>query len=358
MELSNQLELSYYKTIATINEDHNIYLVQHQASRKIYIKKVLDIYNLDIYNYLYTHPVLGTPTIIGLYEEDCRLIIIETFVSGLTMTEKLQRGDLTLDEIIAYGIDLCEILHQLHTLQPPIIHRDIKPSNIIITDYGRLMLLDFNAAKYFTNAETKDTILLGTQGYAAPEQYGFCSSSPQTDIYSVGILLKELIQSLPTNQTVLDPVIKKCTEMNPSDRYASIDELQDALLKFSPVQVKKTHPGSIRRFLPPGYRTATPWKMLIASMSYVMIFWLCLSLDVKDLSGPALWCDRVFTLCVMLTIVFVSTNYLDIQRLLPLCKHKNKLIHFLGVILLQVLLFFSLFIIYFIISCIFFPPSL
>lgn len=89
--------------------------------------------------------------------------------------------------------ELCEILEKLHSANPPIVHRDIKPSNIIITNYDHVILLDFNAAKYFTDPNTSDTILLGTKGYAAPEQYGFGSSTPQTDIYAVGILLKELV---------------------------------------------------------------------------------------------------------------------------------------------------------------------
>ena len=79
---------------------------------------------------------------------------------------------------------------------PAIIHRDIKPSNIIITAYNRAVLLDFNAAKYYSCQSTEDTVLLGTQGYASPEQYGFGSSSPQTDIYSMGILFRELLNSI------------------------------------------------------------------------------------------------------------------------------------------------------------------
>ena len=57
-------------------------------------------------------------------------------------------------------------------------------------------LLDFNAAKFFSTSTTEDTVLLGTKGYAAPEQYGFGASTPKTDIYAVGILLNELTSSL------------------------------------------------------------------------------------------------------------------------------------------------------------------
>ena len=57
MNLSNRLELSYYKEIAVINEPHNIYLVQHQESKKVYIKKILFIYNRKVYEKLYQNPI-------------------------------------------------------------------------------------------------------------------------------------------------------------------------------------------------------------------------------------------------------------------------------------------------------------
>ena len=91
---------------------------------------------------------------------------------------------------------LCNILEALHSMTPPIIHRDIKPSNIIITSYNYAMLLDFNAAKQFSGQNESDTVLIGTPGYAAPEQYGFGSSSPKTDIYSLGIVLREMLDRI------------------------------------------------------------------------------------------------------------------------------------------------------------------
>lgn len=106
----------------------------------------------------------------------------------------------------------------------------MKPSNVIITSYNRAVLLDFNAAKYHTAAKDSDTILLGTQGYAAPEQYGFGQSSPQTDIYSIGILLKEMAEASHCQNPYIDAVTAKCTQMNPAERYQSIGELRQVLL--------------------------------------------------------------------------------------------------------------------------------
>ena len=77
MDLSHRLAVSYYKTITTINEPHHIYLVQHTETKKLYIKKILDVYNIAVYEYLYKNPIMGIPRIIEYLEEDNRLILIE-----------------------------------------------------------------------------------------------------------------------------------------------------------------------------------------------------------------------------------------------------------------------------------------
>ena len=61
MDLDQRLAISYYKPIAAINEPHHVYLVQHQETKKIAIKKVLDVYNLAVYAEVYRNPVAGTP---------------------------------------------------------------------------------------------------------------------------------------------------------------------------------------------------------------------------------------------------------------------------------------------------------
>ena len=168
---------------------------------------------------------------------------------------------------------------------PPIIHRDIKPSNIIITAYNRAVLLDFNAAIYYSCQSTEDTILLGTQGYASPEQYGFGSSSPQTDIYSMGILFRELLNSI----------------------------------------------------------------------CYLLISWMCLTIEIKNTYGAKLWVERIDLYSIILSFIFGCFNYLDIQQLMPLCRRKNILIRLFGILLLNTMLAFELLVLMFVIESIFFP---
>ena len=91
---------------------------------------------------------MGIPRIIEYLEEDNRLILIEEYISGCSLQDMIDDGKLSLTDIFCYMLELCNILEILHAHSPAIIHRDIKPSNIIITNYNKAVLLDFNAAKY------------------------------------------------------------------------------------------------------------------------------------------------------------------------------------------------------------------
>ncbi|MCM1048436.1 MAG: serine/threonine protein kinase [Clostridiales bacterium] len=345
MDYEKRLENSYYNTIATINDEHKIYLVQHRESGKIYIKKILDVYNPNIYEYLLQHHITGIPKLYNIYEENGQLILIEEFVSGISLQEMIDTRTLTLDLIIRFMCELCNILENLHILVPPIIHRDIKPSNIIITPYNHVFLIDFNAAKYLTDTADHDTVLLGTKGYAAPEQYGFGFSTPRTDIYALGVLLKELSAALPVPTNIFDTVIRKCTEMNPVDRMETVQELKNEIEKMQTCNSQKPqHSVSVicKNLVPPGFRTKTPWKMLIAFPAYLFIFWLCLSMEIKGEPVFHLWLDRITVLFMMISIIFCCFNYCNIQRFAPLRTNKYKLIRCLGVLILNFTIIISL----------------
>jgi eukaryotic-like serine/threonine-protein kinase len=118
------------------------------------------------------------------------------FIEGETLEEYLNRtkgGHLSVGEVLDIGIQLCDVLDYLHTRQPPIIFRDVKPANVMRTFKGQLYLIDFGIARRFTPGRRRDTTVLGSPGYAPPEQYGTAQTTVQSDIYSLGATLRYLL---------------------------------------------------------------------------------------------------------------------------------------------------------------------
>jgi hypothetical protein len=128
-----------------------------------------------------------------------------------------------------------------------------------------------------------DTELLGTQGYAAPEQFGFNQTNGQTDIYSIGVLLNIMLTgNLPQNKMAKGPlshIIKRCTQMEPSKRYRNVKILERALRPYLPMGNPKAL-NVLRKI--PGFRTFTPWKMTIAVIAYAFVL-LCVIIMIPEM---------------------------------------------------------------------------
>lgn len=352
MDYEARLSISFYREVASINQEHKISLVQHRETNKFYVKKILDVYNADVYRQLQETPVKGIPQIYALFEDGNNLTVIEEYISGETLQEHLNKyGVLSPDIVAGYIIQLCDILSTLHNLKPAIIHRDIKPSNIMVTPSGQIVLLDLNAAKYVDFTKSEDTALLGTKGFAAPEQYGFGSSTIQTDVYAVGVLINILLTGTLPNQGIaggkFNPIIQKSTKLRPNDRYRTMYSLKEAVLdldlcKENSYLPKKTYTGS---FLPPGYRNKNVFHIAVATLGYIMIFWLGCSYEPTNATLSTLIIDRVCLTLMMLAMVFFICNYKNIQSFFPLCSSQNKFIKIVGIILFNMLIFLTFIII-------------
>ncbi|MDD6790017.1 MAG: protein kinase [Lachnospira sp.] len=337
--------ISQCRTVAAISPEHQVYLVQHPDSRKLYVMKIMDVYNASIYRALLASPVPGTPKIAECREENGRLTVIEEYISGTPLDECIRNHTLSEEQIFCVMDDLCRIVQKLHAMEPPLIHRDIKPSNILIVPYGHAVLLDFNAAKFYSARSGADTVLLGTKGYAAPEQYGFGSSSPQTDIYALGVCLREMVNSLPIPQHRFDAVISSCLQMDPKERFADADKLSDALKAAegipgvsSDTSLRQSGAASL---LPPGFRTRTPWKMGLASAAYAFILYETSVLEsAKAASSAQLILERVAFLACCLSIILITFNYRNVQKTFPLCRSTSRILQILGVVVLDALSLF------------------
>ncbi len=140
-----------------------------------------------------THPNL--PRIHDYFSEHGRSYVVMDYIAGDTLEDYLDKvvQRLPLEMMLEIGIQLSTVLDYLHTHQPPIIFRDVKPANIMRTADNHVYLIDFGIARHFKPGKAKDTIPLGSKGYAAPEQYGKAQTTPQTDIYGLGATLHELL---------------------------------------------------------------------------------------------------------------------------------------------------------------------
>jgi serine/threonine protein kinase len=140
------------------------------------------------------HPNL--PRLYEYFQDPGHWYLVMDFIAGETLEEyqsKVPNRRLLLSEVLEIGLQLCRVLDYLHSQQPPIIFRDLKPANVMRTPTGQLYLIDFGIARYFKPGQARDTVALGSPGYAAPEQYGKAQTTPRADIYSLGAVLHQLL---------------------------------------------------------------------------------------------------------------------------------------------------------------------
>lgn len=182
-----------------------------------------------------------------IHYEESTLIIME-YVEGFSLQEILVKyGAQPYKTLMNWMIRLCEILSYLHSRVPPIIYRDLKPSNVILRPDGSLKLIDFGAAREYREGGDKDTVLLGTRGYAAPEQYGgYGQSGPPADIYGLGATIFHLATGrdpakppymrYPMTRWARDipeefsRIVLKCTNLDAEKRYPDCKSLMLELL--------------------------------------------------------------------------------------------------------------------------------
>lgn len=340
MTIDQELRLSYYQQVADIDAEHCIYLVQDVRTKKFYVKKLLTVYNADVYRYLMAHHIPNTPSILLVEEDSKVLTVIEEFIPGDTLEEQLEKqGIFAEDQVIDITLQLCTILAAFHGCHPPIVNRDIKPSNIKITPDGVVKLLDMNAAKWSNDQSAKDTVLLGTQGYAAPEQYGFGPSSVLSDIYSIGVLMNVMLTgNLPNIRVAsgsLGMIIRKCIELSPSGRYQSITDLKASLDILSGKSRKNAERANWQKYLPPGFRNRNVIKWLFSALGYAALLSVGLDLQVENAGPVELIVNRISFTIMMLCIVFFNGNYLNVQRLFVLTRKPKRWVRWLGMAIID-----------------------
>ncbi len=151
--------------------------------------------------------------------------LVIDFIKGETLEQYLEKAEddhLPQEEVLDIGMQLCAVLDYLHTREPPIIFRDLKPANVMRTVDGHLYLIDFGIARHFKPGQPRDTMVLGSPGYAAPEQYGRAQTTPRADIYSLGALLYQLLTGNNPAETPFRFALSPLQGQSVSDRLLSL----------------------------------------------------------------------------------------------------------------------------------------
>jgi serine/threonine-protein kinase len=192
------------------------------------------------------HPNL--PDVLSYFDEDGRHYLVMEYIEGHTLLDLLNRAGGTLPPamVAEWGRQVCDVLEYLHQRTPPVIFRDLKPSNIMLDRHGRIKLIDFGTARHFDVSKHTDTLKMGSIGYAPPEQYqGQGQTSPQTDIYALGVTLHQLLTNIDpsarpfvfTPPSLLRPeipeplsrAVMRALHLDPAQRFASAMEMRRAL---------------------------------------------------------------------------------------------------------------------------------
>ncbi|GCE26266.1 hypothetical protein KDA_17500 [Dictyobacter alpinus] len=191
------------------------------------------------------HPNL--PTVHGVFTQNDRYFLVMDYIDGLTLEELLERngGPFPERRALDWARQLCDVLAYLHSHSPPIIFRDMKPGNIMLTRNGQIKLIDFGIARFFRPSHAQDTQVLGTPGYAPPEQYGKAQTDERSDIYALGMTVFHLLTNTlsdegfglenvrkinPRISPMVARALEKATAIKPSDRYESVEMFRHALL--------------------------------------------------------------------------------------------------------------------------------
>ncbi|MFL5800240.1 MAG: protein kinase domain-containing protein [Roseiflexaceae bacterium] len=211
------------------------------------------------------HP--GLTRVWDYFQEGGHAFLVMEYVPGLTLRDLLRRfgGPLPEAFVIACALQLCAVLAYLHARRPPIIFRDLKPANVMAVmppgtgpddllglphDELAFKLIDFGIARLFKPEQPGDTLIIGTPGYASPEQYGQGQTDARSDIYSLGATMHQLLSGQAPAAMPLPPlaavapgitpdlarVVARATLLDPAGRYPDAEAMRRDLLALARAQ--------------------------------------------------------------------------------------------------------------------------
>ena len=184
------------------------------------------------------HPAL--PRIVDIIDNGVTIYIIMDYIEGESLDKVLEEyGAQPEEQVIAWAMQICDVLSYLHSQKPPIIYRDMKPANLMLKPNGNISIIDFGIAREYKEQNLADTTVLGTKGYAPPEQYSG-QTDARSDIYALGMTMHHLLTGVdprsgeayvpvrqwnPELSEGIEFIINKCVEPVAENRYQNCTEL-------------------------------------------------------------------------------------------------------------------------------------
>lgn len=330
--LEQEALLSNYKELTGLDSAGRVRLVRDLSDGRLKVLKRLSLFELGVYEFLLANPGPNRSRVLELIPLDDELYVIEEYVSGKTLRAQLkEEGAMSEEQALRYLEHICNALRPLHAHSTPIVHRDLKPENIVITPGGEAILVDFNSAKHTNQTRGRDTTLLGTPGYAAPEQYGFRASGPEADIYAVGVLLHEMLTGkMPDEQRYDGPlklILARCLNLEPALRYQSVDALLDEVRQVAVGKREPDHGArrtgrasgntsvkGFRSWLPPGMRGRNPLLIILSLLGYILFFMLAADFIAFADGDPTLVAAGIILFTALLVMILWAGDYRGIPR--------------------------------------------
>ena len=386
------------REIAVLDPDRGTTLVQHEPTRRIYVKKELPARSAGVYRWLQHHYIEGVPEVVEVVSVPVAAIpgeavktresgqpvnsisvsrltespfssieyALEEYVSGQTLREILSNGNLfPVEEAVDIMEQLCRTLQALGNARPPITGCDLDPANIILTSDVLVRIRDLRSAgqtfgQTFSDMSDNPLPPVSKTGRARRSKVGNTDfsnghvKSLQTDLRGLGGLFCQLITGhLPGNELPggkSGQIIRRCMESHPSKQYP---DLQGLLRDLDACRPHPTVDHSITSdsdaadaaprkhpYLLPGFRSGNPLHVLAALFAYILLIWLSLTFTLdKFPPGWQMWVERlVFFLCGSVILLFTG-NYMDVWRHLRITKIRTTLLRLLVVLIIDAALF-------------------
>lgn len=182
------------------------------------------------------HPAL--PRIVDIINKHDTICVVMDYIEGEPLSKVLEReGVIAEDLVVSWAKQICDALSYLHSQKPPIIYRDMKPSNVMLKPEGNIKIIDFGIAREYKEQNLADTTILGTPGYASPEQHRG-QTDIRSDIFALGMTMHHLLTGTKPGGTYasvreyrpelsegIELVINKCGQTAPENRYQTCGEL-------------------------------------------------------------------------------------------------------------------------------------